>query len=60
MAVRCTSLSSGNLNLRALANSAWQKGLSPLIASTTPPRLPISSAASPRPVSSGVQMLPQS
>jgi hypothetical protein len=45
---------------RALAKAAWLNGLSALIASSTAPRLRISCAASPRPLSSGVQMLPQS
>jgi hypothetical protein len=45
---------------RALAKAAWLKGLSALIARSTALRLLISAAASPRPASSGVQMLPQS
>jgi len=54
------SLSSGKLNPRALAKAAWLNRLSALIASRTASRLRISWAASPRPLSSGVQMLPQS
>jgi hypothetical protein len=54
------SLSSGKAKPRALANAAWLNGLSALMASRTAPRALISCAASPRPLSSGVQMLPQS
>jgi len=54
------SLSRGKANPRALANAAWLKGLSALMASRTAPRALISWTASPRPLSSGVQMLPQS
>ncbi len=54
------SLSSGKVKPRALAKAAWLNRLSALIASRTASRLRISWAASPRPLSSGVQMLPQS
>jgi hypothetical protein len=60
MAARWISLSSGNPNPRAFANAAWLNGLSALMASSAAPRALISCAASPRPPSSGVQMLPQS
>jgi hypothetical protein len=43
-----------------LAKAAWLNGLSALMASRVAPRPLISRAASPRPPSSGVQMLPQS
>jgi hypothetical protein len=60
MTERWMSLSSGNANPRALANAAWLKGLSALMASSAAPRALISCATSPRPLSSGVQMPPQS
>jgi hypothetical protein len=54
------SLKSGNGKFRAFANSAWEKVLSLLIASRTAPRSESLPATSTRPVSSGVQMEPQS
>ena len=60
IAVRWTSLSRGNENVRASWNAVWQNGVSPLIATSVAPRSASFAATWPRPPSSGVQMLPQS
>jgi hypothetical protein len=60
MASRWTSLRSGNGKLLALLKASWEKVLSPLIARKTASRSFSLPATCPRPVSSGVQMLPQS
>jgi hypothetical protein len=60
MTVRLMSLSSGNGKFRALANSACENGLSPLMASSRAFRSLICDSTLTRSVSSGVQILPQS
>jgi len=60
MASRWMSLSSGKGNLADLAKASWLNVLSPLIARKTAPRSSSAPATWPRPVSSGVQMPPQS
>ena len=58
MTLRCRSLSCGNFAPCVFTKAVWHGGLSPLIPSTATPRASIASTASPRPASSGVQMLP--
>ena len=60
MAARWMSLKSGNGKPRTLAYSAWLNVLSALMARTAAPRAWSFFATSPRSVSSGVQIEPQS
>jgi hypothetical protein len=54
------SLRRGKGKPATFRNASWEKVLSPLIARKTAPRSVSFSAACPRPLSSGVQILPQS
>jgi hypothetical protein len=60
MTLRWMSLSSGNGKPCCFRNAAWEKGLSPLMASSVAPLSFSVPAAWPRPLSSGLQMLPKS
>lgn len=59
MTLRWMSLRSANGKLLAFAKAAFEKGLSALMARTVAPRFWISGSTLTRPLSSGVQMLPQ-
>ena len=60
MASRWMSLSSGKASFADFEKASWLNVLSPLMARKTAPRCSIAAMACPRPVSSGVQMPPQS